>query len=153
MPTSSYPAIDDEWPRRSPSDDDLVGWRNGMRLYEQGPAPMQVVNVAEYLSREVGHDLYTQCRLPDDQIVESLRRMLEMLARTPEEPDFWLDAAQGLVRLCFAVIRRRGWQPRELHGDGTLDFKAVAENRRVFEGAIEGGLPAAFPQGWEYVRK
>jgi hypothetical protein len=135
-------AISAEWPQASPSDDDLLAWRNGNRMYEEGQPPVHVVNLAEYMSREVRHALYGATRLSRVDTAESLRRMLELLARTPTDPPFWTEFAHRLVRLVFAIVRLNGWQPAELGGDGTVSFTAVDGNPELFDAAMrDTGTP------------
>ena len=67
---------------------------------------------------------------------ESLRRMMELLARTPSDPPFWAEFAHRLVRLVFAIVRLNGWQPAELGGDGTVAFTALDGNPELFDAAM-----------------
>lgn len=135
-------AIRAEWPEKSPTDEDLLAWRNGNRMYEEGSSPVHVVNLAEYMSREMRHALYGGTRLSPEDTAEGIRRMLELLARTPSDPPFWAEFAHSLVRLAFAIVRLNGWQPAELGGDGTVAFTAVSDNPDLFDAAIrDAGTP------------
>lgn len=133
-----------EWPSSVPNDDDLIGWQNGFRIYEQGMPPnndippLQMFNIAEYMSRELRHAVYGKSRLTPEQTVETIGRVLDLLARTPFGAVDWLEPelAYGLIRLAFAIAKLNGWQPVELGGDGTIPSGLMSARPELSEGAL-----------------
>lgn len=105
--------IRNEWRTQLESaDDSMVAWRNGMRMYDDGPVPAQRLNTAEYMTRALGHQLFGRRLLTETDAAETVRRVLTMVELVPSEPIWLLDFAPRLARLALAVAREEGWQPR-----------------------------------------
>lgn len=102
----------------------MLGWRNGMRMFEQGVIPAQMLNVAEYMTRGLAYHLFTPLISDDDAIVTT-RRVLTLVERIPAEPDFAAQYGPRLSRLALAIIREKAWQPTSLGGSGTVEAEIV----------------------------
>jgi hypothetical protein len=91
-----------------------------MRALSRG----QRLNVAEYLTRRLKLTLFDPSALPNDLTSEVCRRVLVMLTAVPTDPA-WIaethrDFGPRLIRLPLAIMRDRGWQPKQYGGDGTV---------------------------------
>ena len=113
-------SIRNEWKN---VDEDPAGWQNGWDLFEDGPAPAQRFNVAEYMTRALRLHLSGDGPLPEPLVAETCRRVLVMLDGLPAEPALLHEFAPRLIRLPLAVMRERRWQPVDFGGDGTVDVK------------------------------
>ncbi len=126
-----------EWTDLESEDQAMLSWRNGMSMYDQGPIPAQRLNVAEYITRALAYTLVGRPLLSDEQAVESVRRVLTMLASLPAEPAWLADFAPRLIRLALAVARMHSWQPTALGGDGHIpDDLVVQVHNGPFWGSI-----------------
>lgn len=98
-----------------------LGWSNGMALYERGPAPAELLNVAEYLTRGLAYTYLGHPLITDDQAAETTRRILHLIAALPPDgPPLQTQIAARLARLALAVTRQKSWQPPSLGGTGHL---------------------------------
>jgi len=123
--------IRNEWRTQLESaDDSMVAWRNGMRMYDDGPVPAQRLNTAEYMTRALGHQLFGRRLLTETDAAETVRRVLTMVELVPSEPIWLLDFAPRLARLALAVAREEGWQPVSLGGDGQVTDQILSADRR-----------------------
>lgn len=115
-------AIKAEWPiADSDIDQDLLGWRNGMRMALQDEVPGQRFNEAEYITRGLRYRLYGGGPLTDDEAAESIRLVLLQVHRAPVAiMEMMAEFVPRLVRLALAIMRERGWQPTELGGTGRI---------------------------------
>lgn len=113
-----------EWPiTNADVEEDLLGWRNGMRMAVQDEAPGQRFNEAEYITRGLRYSLYEGSPLTDDEAAESVRLVLQQLHRAPVATMEMMSVfVPKLVRLALAVMRERGWQPAELGGTGRVNL-------------------------------
>lgn len=116
--------IKTQWPINNPNvDQDLLGWRNGIRMALQDEAPGQRFNEAEYITRSLRYSLYGGGPLSDDEVAESVRLVLQQLHRAPVQVmEMMAEFVPNLVRLALAIMRERGWQPTALGGSGRLDI-------------------------------
>jgi hypothetical protein len=130
-PTGPAPQVDwsdderirAEWPpgQLEGTDGARLGWSNGMALYEQGPAPAQLLNVAEYLTRGLAYTYLGQPLMTDDQAAETVRRILHLISVMPADgPPVLAHIATRLARLALAVTRQKSWQPPSFGGDGRV---------------------------------
>lgn len=112
-----------EWPiTDSDVEQDLLGWRNGMRMALQDEVPGQRFNEAEYITRGLRYRLYSGSPLTDDEAAESVRLILLQLHRAPVAiMEMMSEFVPKLVRLALAIMRERGWQPVELGGTGRIN--------------------------------
>lgn len=111
-----------EWPIKSSDvDQDLLGWRNGMRMALQDEIPGQRFNQAEYITRGLRYRLYGGSPLTDDEAAESVQLVLQQLHRAPAAMmESLSEFVPRLVRLALAIMRERGWQPADLGGSGRI---------------------------------
>lgn len=120
----------------------ILGWRNGSRLFEEGPIPAQTANVAEYISRGLAYHLFDPL-LSDPDALVAARRILVMVDQVPGQPAFLAQFAPRISRLALCVIRDKGWQPMEYGGNGSVEAEVV--NARtdglVFYSARSPGIP------------
>lgn len=147
------PPIDLRKPPPDPSDDAVIraewtsletpeaareGWANGMALFDQGPPPGQLINVAEYLSRGLAYTYVAEPQIDDAQAVEAVRRILRV-ADAVDGPEFLRGMAGKFARLALAVARQKGWQPVELGGDGQVTDEILGAGR---DGIVWGSVAA-----------
>jgi len=111
-------------------DQGLLGWGNGMHMYDQGPVLGQRMNVAEYMTRALGYDVLDQPILTDEQAAETCRRVLTMIETMPSEPAWPQEFAPRLARLALAVTRKHRWQPTSLGGDGQVTEQILSADRK-----------------------
>lgn len=97
----------------------LLGWRNGMRMFEEGVIPGQTLNVAECMTRGLAYHLFTPVLSDPDALVAS-KRVLTLVDRIPAEPAFFAEFGPRLSRLALTIIRENGWQPSSLGGDDSV---------------------------------
>lgn len=111
-----------EWANQLQSPDQgMLGWQNGMMLYDDGPIPAQRLNVAEYMTRALAHSLFEEPLLTDDQAAEAVRRVLTMIEGMWDGAlDWQMEFGPRIARLALAVTRLQGWQPIDLGGDGRV---------------------------------
>ena len=118
---SDLAQVRNEWAGRLETPDDgMLGWRNGMSLYNQTPVPGQRLNVAEYMTRALAYHLIGPPLLDDGDAVETVRRVLTLVEAIPSDPPWMLQFAPPLSRLALAVCREKGWQATTLGGDGQV---------------------------------
>jgi hypothetical protein len=119
-----------EWKTLESVDASMLGWRNGMRMYDDGPVPTQRLNVAEYLTRALGHHLFGEYLLTDADAAETVRRVLTMVEMVPSLPaDGQAKFALRLARLALAIVKRESWQPMSLGGDGQVNDQILRSDR------------------------
>ena len=111
-------------------DQAILGWRNGSRMYEEGPIPEQTLNVAEYISRGLSYHLFGPL-LSDPDALVAAHRILVMVDQVPAQPTFMANFAPRISRLALCVIRDKGWQPTEYGGDGSIEAG-------LFNGRLDG---------------
>ena len=110
-----------EWGFLEPPGQAMEGWSNGMRMSEEEWPPAQNLNIAEYMTRALGHEIVGRPLLDDARTAETCRRVLRKVEEiSRDEPDFVFEFAPRISRLALAVTRERGWQPPALGGDGTV---------------------------------
>jgi hypothetical protein len=141
---SSSERIRGEWTELESPSEGLLGWRNGMRLYDDGPIPAQRFNVAEYLSRGLSRTLYASPLFSDDEAAETVRRMLRLIETMPAEPAALRPFAGRLARLALEVTRQKHWQPAAFGGDGRITAEILSADRTGLVGASVSapGIPA-----------
>lgn len=114
-----------EWQGQLEGEDEgLLGWRNGMRLFEGEFPPGQAMNIAEYMTRGLGYHLFTPV-ISDADAAITARRILQLVDAVPAEPPFLAEFAPRLSRLALTIIREKGWQATALGGDGSITDEIV----------------------------
>jgi len=123
QPTEDWSELENvraEWAGQLMSErDGLLGWTNGMRMFDEPHPPAQILNIAEYMTRGLAHQLFVPL-LSDADALRTCRRVLTLVDQVPAEPAFVAEFGPRLARLALTIIRERGWQPRELGGDGSV---------------------------------
>ena len=123
QPTEDWSELENvraEWAGQLMSErDGLLGWTNGMRMFDEPHPPAQILNIAEYMTRGLAHQLFVPL-LSDADALRTCRRVLTLVDQVPAEPAFVAEFGPRLARLALTIIRERGWQPMELGGDGSV---------------------------------
>jgi hypothetical protein len=141
---SSSENIRQEWSGHLESPDQaLLAWRNGMRLFDEGPIPMQRLNVAEYMTRALAYSLVDRPLLSDDEAIITVRRVLHMIDQVPTDPPWLMEFVPRLARLALAICRENRWQPASLGGDDTIsdEILGTARDGAVWNAVQAPGIP------------
>lgn len=140
---SDIESVKAEWTSLESPEEALLGWRNGMRMFEEDSWPNQRMNVAEYMTRALAYDLGESPLLDEEAALETVRRVLIACDRIPR--DFGLvESAPRLARLALTVAKIHQWQPASLGGSGLVDAEITGADRDwiVWRAVAIPGVPA-----------
>ena len=117
-----------EWTGLEPPEEALLGWHNGMRMFDEDSIPNQRMNAAEYMTRALAYDLGESPLLDEEATLETTRRVLILCDRIPR--DFAsAEFAPRLARLALTVAKLHQWQPASYGGSGLVDAEITGADR------------------------
>ncbi len=148
---SQVDSIRGEWPvGELDADNDLAAWRAGQRVYEANDDYRSMMQAGALMCQALQHELYGQGILAGSDLPETVHSVLFASITAP--PDGWTltDQASRQIRLAMTVMKKHGWQPAAMGGNGAMErpffqggnymllTRAIAPEERPWQGDLKG---------------
>lgn len=145
---SDLDSIRREWPASElDGNKDLAAWRSGRQIYDANDVYGPMMQAGALMCQALRHALYGPGILPDRDLRETVHSVLFASLTKPPDGRTLTDQASRQIRLALTIMKKHGWQPARMGGDGAMEVPFFeGGNYFLLAAAIgPGGLPADVP--------
>jgi len=141
---SRLDSVRGEWPAGDLDPDrDLATWRSGRRMYDANDDYRSMMQAGDLMCQALRHSLYGPGILAGGDLPDTVHSVLWASLSKPPDGRTLTEQAMRQIRLGLTIMKKHGWQPVRMGGDGTLEEPFFQGGNYFLIGAAigPGGLP------------
>ncbi len=145
---SDLDSIRREWPAGElDANQDLAAWRSGRQIYDANDDYGSMMQAGALMCQALRHELYGPGVLSGRDLPETVHSVLFASLSKPPDGRTLTDQASRQIRLALTIMKKHGWQPARMGGDGAMEVPFFeGGNYFLLAAAIgSGGRPADVP--------
>jgi TPR repeat protein len=119
---SAIDSVRREWPvAELDADADFAAWRSGRQVYAEYDDYQSMMRAAALMCQALRHELYGNGILAGSDLPETVHSVLFASVTAPPGRKTLTDGARRRIRLALMIMKKHGWQPASMGGNGAIE--------------------------------
>jgi tetratricopeptide (TPR) repeat protein len=119
---SAIDSVRREWPASELNPDtDLAAWQSGRRVYDANDDYQSMMRAGALMCQALRHELYENGILAGSDLPETVHSVLFASVTAPPDGKTLTDQACRQIRLALMIMKKHGWQPVSMGGNGAME--------------------------------
>jgi len=119
---SEIDSVRQEWPAGELNPDaDFAAWKSGQQVYDANDDYQSMMRAGALMCQALRHELYGNGILAGSDLPGTVHSVLWASVTTPPDGRTLSGQARRQIRLALTIMKKHGWQPAAMGGNGALE--------------------------------